>query len=85
MANGWNLWMWLECIGVPVVSGCCCNDVYRYLHNNYNFSLYIPLEVFYLLGGGGAGGKLPQNVNLPPKHFHKIWQNTTEQLSYSWY
>ena len=21
MASGWNLWMWLECIGV--VSGCC--------------------------------------------------------------
>ena len=22
MASGWNLWVWLECIGV--VSGCCC-------------------------------------------------------------
>ena len=21
MASGWNLWVWLECIGV--VSGCC--------------------------------------------------------------
>ena len=28
MANGWNLWVWLECIGV--VSGCCCKEVYRY-------------------------------------------------------
>ena len=36
MANGWNLWVWLECIGV--VSGCCCKEVYRYPHNNY-FSL----------------------------------------------
>ena len=24
MASGWNLWLWLECIGV--VSGCCCNE-----------------------------------------------------------
>ena len=27
-ASGWNLWVWLECIGV--VSGCCCKEVYRY-------------------------------------------------------
>ena len=27
MASGWNLWVWLECIGV--VSGCCC--VRRYI------------------------------------------------------
>ena len=37
MASGWNLWVWLECIGV--VSGCCCKAVYRYPHNNYYFSL----------------------------------------------
>ena len=24
MANGWNLWVWLECIGV--VSGWCCKE-----------------------------------------------------------
>ena len=36
-ASGWNLWVWLECIGV--VSGCCCKEVYRYPHNNYYFSL----------------------------------------------
>ena len=36
MASGWNLWEWLECIGV--VSGCC-KEVYRYPHNNYYFSL----------------------------------------------
>ena len=35
MASGWNLWVWLECIGV--VSGCCCKEVYRYPHNNYYF------------------------------------------------
>ena len=28
MASEWNLWVWLECIGV--VSGCCCKEVYRY-------------------------------------------------------
>ena len=27
MASGWNLWVWLECIGV--VSGCC-KEVYRF-------------------------------------------------------
>ena len=36
MASGWNLWVWLECIGA--VSGCCCKAVYRYPHN-YFFSL----------------------------------------------
>ena len=30
MASGWNLWIWLPCIGV--VSGCC-KKVYRYPHN----------------------------------------------------
>ena len=27
IANGWNLWVWLECRGV--VSGCCC--IRRYI------------------------------------------------------
>ena len=26
MASGWNLWVWLQYIGV--VSGCCCKVVY---------------------------------------------------------
>ena len=38
MVSEWNLWEWLECIGV--VSGCCCKGVYRYPHNNYYSSLY---------------------------------------------
>ena len=33
MASGWNLWVWLPCIGV--VSGCCCKEVYSYPHNNW--------------------------------------------------
>ena len=24
--SGWNLWVWLECIGV--ISGCCCKEAY---------------------------------------------------------
>ena len=35
MASGWNLWVWLQCIGVA--SRCCYKEVYRYPHNNYNF------------------------------------------------
>ena len=26
VASEWNIWVWLECIGV--VSGCCCKEVY---------------------------------------------------------
>ena len=33
VASGWNLWVWLQCIGVASV--CCCKEVYRYPHNNY--------------------------------------------------
>ena len=55
VASGWNLWVWLECIGV--VSGCCCKEVYRYSHNNYYFpystcissflpALIIPISLF---------------------------------------
>ena len=36
MASGWNLWVWLKCIGV--VSGCCCKAVYKFPHNNYYIS-----------------------------------------------
>ena len=25
MASEWNLWVWLQCIGVA--SGCCCKEV----------------------------------------------------------
>ena len=48
MASGWNLWMWLECIGV--VSGYCCKHtkVVLYIdpHNNYYFSLYLHLYYY---------------------------------------
>ena len=40
MDSRWNLWVWLECIGV--VSGCCCKEVYRYLRNiTYPYSTCI--------------------------------------------
>ena len=42
MASGWNLWVWLECIGV--VSGCC-KEVYRLPHNNVNSDNFA-LQIF---------------------------------------
>ena len=30
MASGWNLWVWLQCIGV--VSGCYCKELYVTVH-----------------------------------------------------
>ena len=33
VASGWNLWVWLQCIGVA--SRYCYKEVYRYPHNNY--------------------------------------------------
>ena len=29
VASGWNLWVWLQCIGV--VSSCCCKEVRTYI------------------------------------------------------
>ena len=37
VVSGWNLWVWLECIGV--VSGCCRKEVNIFPHNNYYLSL----------------------------------------------
>ena len=44
MASGWNLWVWLQCIGV--VSGSCCKEVYTYIDIlpiiiNFPYSTYI--------------------------------------------
>ena len=30
-ATGWNLWVWLQCIGVASASGCCCKEVAIYI------------------------------------------------------
>ena len=39
MASGWNLWVWLQCIGV--VSGCCCKEVYRYFPYSTSISSFL--------------------------------------------
>ena len=46
VTSGWNLWVWLECIGV--VNGCCCKEVYtcRYPHNNYYLYIPTPLVLY---------------------------------------
>ena len=35
MASGWNLWVWLQCIGVA--SRCCCNEIIDILIIIINF------------------------------------------------
>ena len=45
MASGWNLWVWLECIGV--VSGCCCKEVYRYPHITIIILIRMVLHSFF--------------------------------------
>ena len=39
MASGWNLWVWLECIGV--VSGCYCKEEYIYMYITYPYILHL--------------------------------------------
>ena len=54
VASGWNLWVWLECIGV--VSGWCCKEIYRLPHIiTYPYSTVlapfcscIPISLFIL-------------------------------------
>ena len=42
MASGWNLWVWLECIGV--VGGCFCKEVY-----SFHITLLIPTPLVLAL------------------------------------
>ena len=50
MVSGWNLRVWLECIGV--VSGCCCKevnyheDIYILLYNNLLFPTPLVIALF---------------------------------------
>ena len=39
MVSAWNLWVWLDCIGV--VSGSCCKELYRFPHITYPYSTCI--------------------------------------------
>ena len=45
MASGWNLWVWLQCIGVA--SRCCYKEVYRYPHNIINFPYSTCIRSFF--------------------------------------
>ena len=36
--SGWNLWVWLECIGV--ISGCCCKEAYIIIYMSINRHVY---------------------------------------------
>ena len=45
MASGWNLWVWLQCIGVA--SRCCYKEVYRYPHNNDYFPYCTCIRSFF--------------------------------------
>ena len=63
MASGWNLWVWLECIGV--VSGCCCKEVYNYIDIliiiiTFPYSTYISL----------FGSSIPTSLFIFKMFFH---------------
>ena len=51
MASGWNLWLWLECLGV--VSGCCCKEVNRF-PRNISIISYIPTPLVLSLFFGSS-------------------------------
>ena len=60
MAIGWNLWVWLQCIGVA--SGCC-KEVYRYPHNNYNLPYCTCISSFF-------GSSIPTSLFILKMFFH---------------
>ena len=46
MASGWNLWVWLQCIGVA--SGCCCKEVIDILTIIINFPYFTCISSFFV-------------------------------------
>ena len=51
--------------------------IFRFYQHYLDIStlLMYHIRVLSTGGGGGGRGKLPpKNVNLSPKHFHKVWQ-----------
>ena len=64
MASGWNLWAWLQCIGVA--SRCCCKEVYRYPHQGF-------IQDFKLGGGNPCFVEARQTRGVwghaPPRKF----------------
>ena len=54
VASEWNLWVWLQCIGV--VSGCCCKEIITIIINfpystciSSLFGSSIPTSLFIFL------------------------------------
>ena len=45
MASGWNLWVWLQCIGVA--SRCCYKEVYDILIIIINFPYSTCISSFF--------------------------------------
>ena len=45
MASGWNLWVWLQCIGVA--SRCCCKRYIDILIIIINFPTPLVLGLFW--------------------------------------
>ena len=45
MVSGWNLWVWLQCIGV--VSGCCCRRYVDILTIIINFPYSTCISSFF--------------------------------------
>ena len=45
--SGWNLWVWVESMGVA--TGCGCKEVYRFPHTTYPYSSCICSFCSYFL------------------------------------
>ena len=69
MASGWNLWVWLQCIGV--VSRCCCK-VYRSLHMTYPYSTCI--SSFF-------ASSIPTSLFILKMFFILVYQTLPEEHS----
>ena len=63
MASGWNLWVWLQCIGV--VSGCCCKEVIDILTIIINFPYSTCISSFF-------GTSIPTSLFIFKMFFHSL-------------
>ena len=65
MASGWNLWVWLQCIGVA--SGCCCKEVYTVdiLTIIINFPTPLVLALFF-------GSSIPTSLFIFKMFFRSL-------------
>ena len=67
MASGWNLWVWLPCIGV--VSVCCCKEVYRYPRNNKLLLFSAPLVLY----SSFFGSSIPTSLFILKMFFRSLY------------